>query len=256
MNNYVTTPVGLEPLVSKIQDICFNPDAYHRCGAKPTHYLINLDPGNGHSTVAAYVSDAFHRYGIRHFGGLDLFLEYTLDGSMAQLRQVLNDIKACAVYTNEYEGVVAIDISGLASHLNEAQVTTFLKEIPAIAEHATLILFIPSKVSRNIAQLIDKLITVMGDTLEVVNVSAYTEDNLVEIVKVLIDEAGVDLDETDDIDSCILSAIHLTGAVSIKDAKQLVQTMVKNASFEHFVPVLNSKLINAAFSESTAKEVK
>ena len=256
MKNNVYTPVGLEPLVSKIQNICVCSDVYHRCGLKPNHYLINLDPGNGHSTVATYVSDAFHEYGIRHFGGLDLFLEYTLDGSMAQLRQVLNDIKACAVYTNEYEGVIALDISGLAAHLNETQVSMFLKELPAIAEHATLILYVPSKLNRNIAQLIDKVSAVLGESLDVISIEAYTEDNLVTIIKELINEAGVDLEETDDINDCILSAIRLTGSTTLKDAKQLVQTMVKNACFEHFVPILNSQLINAAFNASIAKEVK
>lgn len=254
MKNNVRTPVGLEPLVSKIQTICLNPEAYHRCGLKPNHYLINLDSGNGHSTVATYVSDAFHEYEIRHFGGLDLFLEYTLDGSMTQLKQVLNDIKSCAVYTNEYEGVIAFDISGLATHLNETQVTVFLKALSEIGLHATLILYVPSEINRNMAQLIDKVRSVLGESLEVISIEAYTEENLVEIIKGLIEAAGVDLEETGDTNDCILEVIRSTGTTTIQDAKCVVQKMIKNACFDFFVPVLNSHLISTAFNDSSKKE--
>lgn len=256
MNNYIRKPVGLETFVSRIEEICSNPNAYHRCNVKPSHFLLNLDAGNGHSTVAAYVSDAFRTYGIRHFGGRELFLEYTLNGSKDQLIQVLDNIKDSADYTNEYEGVIAIDISGLAAHLNEDQVSIFLKELPAIGEHATLILYVPSSISRNMTLLIDKVCATLEDELEVVKVEAYSEENLVAIIRELVKESGVDMEDGVDIDSCIQAAIRQTGASTIKDAKRLTQVMVKNANFDHFIPELNCKLINTTFGISITKEVK
>lgn len=254
--NSLHIPVGLEPIVNKVADVCFHSDIFRRCGVKPNHFLINLDTGNGRTTLTTFVSDAFHSFGIRHFGGLDRFLEFTLDGTMAQLKEVLNDIRSCAVYTNEYEGVISIDISAMAAHLNESQLSTFLKALPVIGEHATLILYVPSKINRNMTLLIEKVCAALGEKLEVVKVEAYSEQNLVDIIKELIDETGVSLEDDADIDSCILAAVRQTGARTVKDAKQMAQVMVKNANFNHFIPVLTSELINSAFNTIITKEVK
>lgn len=254
MNPYIQTPIGLAPLVQKIEDICSNADSYRRCGNQPKHFLINLDPGNGQSTVAAYVSDAFHAFRIRSFGGLDRFLEYRLDGTMSQLKATLSDIRACAVYTNEYEGVIAIDITGLASHLNETQVSVFLKNLPAIGRHATFLIFVPSVPGKNMIHLIEKVRLVLGHDLEMVKVSQYTQWDLAQIVKLLLDEAGIDLECSAEIDNCILNVIRFTGAVNVKDAQQLVQAMAKGASFDSFCPVLTPDRIRAAFGIAERKE--
>lgn len=256
MNNHVHPPVGLGPLVSRIEAICASAAGFRRCGAKPDHYLLNLDVGNGQTKVAEYVSSAFRTYGIRHFGGLDDFLEYHLDGTMVQLKQVLGDIKNCAIYTNAYEGVVAMDISGLAAHLNEAQTALFLKELPAIGEHATLLLFVPTRINRNMALLVDKVCAVLGNQLKVLQLPPYTEENLVEIIKGLLEEAGVNLEDDGNLDECLLSAVRSAGAVTVSDAKQLVQLLVKNADFEQFIPVLDSGRIRAVFDTSMTREAK
>ena len=63
---------------------------------------------------------------------LDLFLEYTLDGTLPQMRQVFADIDACAVYTNGFEGVVAVDITALSEYAEEEQAAFFLEGIEKV----------------------------------------------------------------------------------------------------------------------------
>ena len=108
--NHTKIPIGLANAVAAIKKNIDQAHIYHRCGLKPPHYIINLDAGNGQTTLTEYIATSYADYGVRHFGGLDMFLEYTLDGSMEQLKKVFADIRACAVYTNEYEGVIAMDI--------------------------------------------------------------------------------------------------------------------------------------------------
>ena len=109
--NQIPAPIGMEPLVDAVQQCCFRAQQYHRLGIQPGHFILTLDEGNGRTTAANYLSRAFAQAGVRSFGGLDLMLEYQLDGSMDQLCQTLRSIRASAVYTNEYEGVIAWDIS-------------------------------------------------------------------------------------------------------------------------------------------------
>lgn len=256
MNRYIKAPIGLEPVVSKVEEICSHADAFRRCGMNPNHFLINLDKGNGQTTVTSYISDAFFAGGVRHFGGLDHFLEYSPSGSVAQFRQILNDIRSCAVYTNEYEGVIAMDLSDLASHIHESQIATFLKELSVIGKHATFVFYVPSVISKNMTMLMEMICSAI-DNINMIQVSPYSAQDLTEIIKSTIDEAGVDLVSGQKTDNCILNIVRYAGAANIKDAKQLAQIMLKSADFDSFTPSLTPQLINKAFHiADTKKEVK
>lgn len=256
MNSYIKVPIGLEPVVSKVEEICSHADAFRRCGITPNHFLINLDKGNGQTTVTSYISDAFFAGGVRHFGGLDRFLEYSLNGSVAQFRQIVNDIRSCAVYTNEYEGVIAMDLSELASHIHESQISLFLKELSVIGKHATFVFYVPSVISKNMTTLIEMLCSAI-DRIDIIQVSPYSAQDLTEIIKSAIDEAGVDLVSGQETDTCILNIVRYAGAANLKDAKQLARIMLQNADFDSFTPSLTPELINKAFHiTDTKKEVK
>ena len=146
--NQIPAPIGMEPLVDAVQQCCLRAQQYHRLGIQPGHFILTLDEGNGRTTAANYLSRAFAQAGVRSFGGLDLMLEYQLDGSMDQLCQTLRSIRASAVYTNEYEGVIAWDITVLAAHFGEEQTRLFFRELPSMAAHATLLFFLPSAPNR------------------------------------------------------------------------------------------------------------
>ena len=91
--NHTKIPIGLAGAVAAIKKNIDQAHIYHRCGLKPPHYIINLDAGNGQTTLTEYIATSYADYGVRHFGGLDMFLEYTLDGSMEQLKKVFADQK-------------------------------------------------------------------------------------------------------------------------------------------------------------------
>lgn len=56
---------------------------------------------------------------------MDDFIEFTLDGSYGQLEDVFAELEGYAVFTNNFQGIVAMDITKLAEHLNETQVINF-----------------------------------------------------------------------------------------------------------------------------------
>ena len=180
--NHTKIPIGLAEAVAAIKKNIDQAHIYHRCGLKPPHYIINLDAGDGQTTLTEYIATSYADYGVRHFGGLDMFLEYTLDGSMEQLKKVFADVRACAVYTNEYEGVIAMDISKLVNHVNETQLDVFISEISKISSSATLVLFVPSTMNRNVATLMGRIREALDD-VEILNIKPYIPEDLVEIIK-------------------------------------------------------------------------
>ena len=255
--NHTKIPIGLAGAVAAIKKNIDQAHIYHRCGLKPPHYIINLDAGNGQTTLTEYIATSYADYGVRHFGGLDMFLEYTLDGSMEQLKKVFADIKACAVYTNEYEGVIAMDISKLANHVNETQLDVFVGEITKISSSATLVLFVPSAMNRNVATLVWRIRDALDD-VEILDIKPYTPEDLVEIIKGMITDAGVVIDESIELDKFLLNAVIDEHVSNVKSAKRFSQIMIKNANFDGFLPKLGIVEIEKTFSVgvSEKKEVK
>lgn len=237
MNTNIKIPIGLTAAVDAIEEICMKTPAYHRCGLKPPHYIINLDAGNGQSTLAEYMAESFADAGIRHFGGLDMYLEYTLDGTVEQLKKVFSDIRSCAVYTNEFEGVIAMDISKLATHINETQVDIFLSEVSKISRHATFIFYVPSATNRNMAILANKISTAI-DEVKILTVYPYNTEEIVAIIKGMIEEAGVMLEEDGNVDKLLCEMVLAKDIISVKAAKKISQELVKNANFKAFIPKL------------------
>lgn len=254
--NYIRTPIGLEAAVAAVQKSLKQAHIYRRCGLKPPHYIINLDGGNGQTTLTEYIAETFANSGVRHFGGLDTFLEYTLDGSMEQLKKVFADIRSCAVYTNVYEGVIAMDISKLSNHINETQVNVFIDEISKISCYATFIFYIQSKISRNTANLLSKIHEVL-DEVEIIDVSPYSSEELAEITKRMIVDSGVMIEDDERVNKLLLEAVLAEEVDTVKMAKKLSQTMIRNSNFNGFIPTLSVVDIESVFqNRSTKKEAK
>lgn len=248
----IAPPYGLNGLVSAIEKICSESEIYRRCGIAPNHFLINLDPGNGQTTVANYVADVFKANGIRRFGGLDMVLEYRLDGTMEQMKRVFSDIDSNAVYTNDFEGVIAIDINELASHLNETQVTFFLKNLPRIGAHSTLILFISSKSNSNRNALAKKVCETLSD-IEIIYVTPYEEKDLVEITKKMIEDAGVSMKKNAALDAVIAGALRKAGVTTVCEAAKVAKSLIKKADFSMFRPRLTATLISNSMTTNKEK---
>ena len=235
----IRKPVGLETFVNEIQTVCAE-EAYRRCGAKPPNYIVTLDAGNGHTMLAEYMAESFAQGRVRHFGGLDMYLEYTVNGSMDQLRKIFADIRASAVYTNHYEGVVALDITRLADHINETQVDYFMEEIRGIAQHATLLFFIPAAYGRKTVSLVGKLKEAVTD-IRVIQPAPYSTLEMTEITKVLVEEAGVRLEWDSEVKELVYDLVSDKKITSVREAKKLCQSMIKHADFRGFLPVMGKE---------------
>lgn len=221
----VKLPVGLAPLVSRVEEICKNAERYRGTElVNPPHLLLALDAGEGRTTAASYIARAYQANRVRSFSGLERMLEYELDGTMAGVRAMLTDVQANAVYANHFAGVLAIDPAALAAHLPEAQTALFLRKLPELGRDATLVLFVPAEQSRNLAQLTQKIRSALPD-LEAIECSAYTERELAEITGRVLEDGGVELaPET------LLQAVRNARGKTAKDAERLARTLAQRAA--------------------------
>lgn len=252
-NEFCAAPVGAEEVVSVLAEVCANGAAHKHCGIAPPHFVINLDAGNGQTTITRYISETLSKNEIRHFGGMDPFLEYILDGTMTQLKQVFGDIHTCAVYTNNFEGVVAIDITALSKYANEAQAEFFLEEIKKVCRTATVILYTGGIPSRGVLSVINKLKATVHN-VSIIHLDTYTPDELVCIAERLLDEYGVSGDASDEFHNALREVVTLEACQTVKDTMAVTERAVKMADFSGYVPTLSTQQLKLAFTDIFASE--
>ena len=87
------------------------------------------------------------------------FIEFTLDGSYGQLEDVFAELEGYAVFTNNFQGIVAMDITKLAEHLNETQVINFFHYIKKNPKIRFLFYISMKGMKRNGVNLANKVIS-------------------------------------------------------------------------------------------------
>lgn len=244
-------PIGFEKTVARIESICEDSAVYKRCGIKPHNFFITLESGDGQTTLVNFLADMFEENSVRRFGGLDAYLEYKLDGTMAQLNNIFFDIKSSAVYTNDFEGIIAFDITALAGALHEKQTEYFFSEVGKCAEHATVVFFASPKL-KNLQTLADAVCSAVRD-VEIINEKPYTESELAKIAIRAVEENGIVIEDADKALEVMCKIVCLLGIEKACETESIVYAAVRNADYGSFTTTLSPEMLTAAFAENFEK---
>lgn len=244
-------PVGMKHVEAFLKELHKKVEIHRRCEVKPPHFLVYLDAGNGQTTLSEYITDMFVEGKLRHFGSIDAYLEYKLNGSMEQLNEIYTDInKRYAVYMDKYNGVVAIDMKALSTKHNEPQIPFFLNMIQDMKDSATFILYMPTDPNRTLNLLADDLKKDV-ENLITVYVPTYTIKELVEIVVRTIENKGV-LVRGEKTFRIIERMLNESEIINAKDAAALGERFVSYAEFRNGYLVLE---LEKNFDDKAAKKV-
>lgn len=156
-----------EKLKKEMGKITAHADAYRSGGVRVPNIVMNLSGENRQNYVTDYITSVLYDHKLRKFGGLDMALEYRLDGTLKNLEQVFQDISCSAVYTNAYEGIVAMDVSALAEYVNEYQVDYFVDHIEKVSRSATVIIYYDNKYGKKMEIVKKRICETLHDFIEV-----------------------------------------------------------------------------------------
>lgn len=241
--------VGLEALKAQMAEIVCKADVYKKGGARVPHVVMNLAHDNGQSIVADYITSVLYDNELRKFCGLDILLEYRLDGTLGQMKQVFEDIESNAVYTNEYEGVVAIDISVLSEFINEFQVDFFVDRIGVIAQNATVIIYYDASLGKRMLLIKDRVVNAIGNCIEV-PIVPYSPKEYSKIVVQNIRKRGIEVESEEELESilcCVVDKYHVSNA---KEAVAVAEDLVLCADYSNFTPKISTKMISEHFGDA------
>lgn len=242
----IDPPVGLRAMVTAVDEICKSAAMYRHGNATPGHFLVTLDAGNGRTTLVQHMADMFAAHRIRHFGGLDPFLEFTVAGTTVQLKQILGTIRNCAVYTNHYNGIIAMDIAALAGHMGEPIFQYFLTEIAEVAAEATIIFFLPGTLNRNQELLAEKLCAALDDELQFIRLGDYTDEELAQIVELTMENGGIEIREPEQFHEALVGEINACGIRTAGEAVKMAGKIMRKADYSRFHVTIEVEQLKAA----------
>ncbi len=241
----IAKPVGLTTVCDAVEANCLNAEVFKRSGIKPHHYIIHLDAGQGRSTLLEYIADMYKNNEILNFGsGLDDYLEIKFDGSYNNFRSGIETIEDAAVYSDNYQGVIGISCSALASHRQETQWIEFNTYIKEISKSASLIFFVDYESSKYDEFTIDTIKNNISDVDELFE-APYTYDEYANIIMNAIENKGVSIKNSTEFYNVILDIVRLNNISTVKGAISIADEIIRYTDFSTFVPTVSSDNIKA-----------
>lgn len=212
MRYSIKIPVGNSCFCGSVREVCEKAQAYKRGGVRPAHFIVDLDSGEGRTTLVEFMADCYDSYGIINSAGhLDEYVEVSLgDGTPEDVRRVFGEIESAAVYSNRYTGVVAIDVCGLACHIHEKQVEEFITGINEVCKNACVIFFLHSEPGRNEERLAEKICERIGN-IKHIGFEPYTKGELCEIILGIVTDRGIEVCRREGVTAVLMSLIDSLG---------------------------------------------
>lgn len=230
----IVKPIGMKTLCEEVEKICKNPMPYKIAEVKPPHLVIGLDKGNGRTTLLEYISDMFRNSGvIEHTGGIDDFLEISLDGSLPQLNASIVEIHDAGFYNNgKFSGVIGLDVSKISTHQNEIQATIVEKLIDEIKEYAVVVLFHPSNMTTTEDRYLTKIKDKFPDRIDI-GVCTYTDESYGNIILKYFCNSGVTVDDSEKTSSVFFDTVKSVNISNIKEAIAVAKDLIIEADYSN-----------------------
>ena len=233
------TVIGMEGIKKEINKIEEQADAYRIWGVKIPHIIANITPKNGQTYVAEYITSILQTYKLRKFCGLDALREYKLDGTLKNVKQVFEDISRSAVYTNEFEGVIAVDVSALSGFTNEYQVDFFADHIAKVGENATVIIYYNDKLGKCMEAIKDRICSVIGKCVEI-HVEPYSVREFSEIVVECLEERGIEIEQVgEELRNLICWAVNDRNISTAKEAAEVAEELMFYVAHKENIPKID-----------------
>ncbi len=241
--------VGLDGVKREMDRITAQAEAYRKGGAKVPNIVVNISKENGQSYVADYITSVLYEHRLRKFCGLDMILEYRLDGTLKNVKQVFEDIASNAVYTNEYEGVVAIDVSALSEYVNESQVDFLVNHIAEVAQSATVIIYYNEDLGKRMEIVKDRICKALGNFIAI-HVEPYSVREYSEIAVQSIKERGIDIESEEELETILCYVVGDKHVSNVKEAVAVAEDLAFCTDYSGFIPKINIDKVNKFFSIS------
>lgn len=233
--------VGLNDFLQRLEMLKADKMSYRTFRRKLPDFLFEIDEGNGESYIANVITDTYKKYDLRSFTGKTKLLEYKLDGSYKDIVEILNDLDINKCYSNEFEGVIAINTTALSNYMNWEQFDFFVESIKKISKYASIVLFVNIKTEKE-RKLYEKLTSELH-WFEEYKVENYNTKELVEMVIEKLDDMGINITARKALSKALVIVVETLDVKVCRDIELVIDEIVRFVDFYRYMPEINMNSI-------------
>lgn len=220
--------VGLNAYQEAIETMIGRRHAY--CSGVPLPVIaMDLQGGNGRTLCAQLLSDVLRENGILNTMAISRVIEAKADGSSACLKAIQETLTEETDYTNNYDGVVALDITGLCAHAREAIAGEYVELIAQLRKSAAVLLYTDQLDSA--AQRLISHIRMETGEVQCIHVQPYERTELAMILMCCLREYRVVLPDEETQVQMWVNLMESEGARTARDALRIAQKLMMEAEY-------------------------
>ena len=244
---YIEKPAGLEEFTDIIEENCFKADVYRWLGYRHNHYIVNLDRGNGRTTLVRYMTEMYGAWGVCSFkNSRRKYLEFCLDGSSSQLDRVFAEIALWAEHGDHFDGIVALDVTVFAHcavRKSDSQLfERFVHHCREICDRTYFVFFTSSVMDKREIVFCDKLQSRIPDVQQVF-LSPYTAEDIADIMEKSFVERGMHIEDYEEFHAVLTEFADDFGITDVREAMLRARQLAEYADTDQLLPVLNAEAI-------------
>lgn len=204
--------------------------------------FIQLSEQSDKQEIVECVLDFLKKNALKEFNSLKESLVYTLTNSIDDIEEIFLDIEYNTVFTNSFEGLIAIDVTKLYDCLDNETKSFFINKISKIKESSNIIFFDSTNFSKNNNDLVKMLREEFID-MRIIDITEdeKTNNNALEIIIDSLSEHGIEYDDK------TINAISIILTMSNIKTKKAFYNFKKNIlcsiDFTSATPKLTSDIL-------------
>ena len=155
--------------------------------------------------------------------------------------------------------MIGMDISGIAAHLGETQLSEFMKHCRRVCEHACVVFFVHTAPGRNEEKLLEKLCETV-DNIKRLEVEPYSKEDLCDLIVKMVGEHGIRIRHEPIFRAALAAMVSDFRIAGVKDAIAAADALVHFADFTGFTPAVDEdslkSMITSWHNAPERREVK
>lgn len=247
---YIEPPVGMLELKKAMIELNKNKKGYQYGSVKIPHFIIKMDEGNGFSTAVEFITEFLFKNKMKPFNNLLPYIEIKLEDYCSNLKKNIEKVNAAAVFTSEYDGIIACNFFEATYLQGEEEYNVFLDFIKTTGKTATFIFFHPNRgISRAEKEFLHEIMKALNDNVMYIDLKPYSASEKSKIItRYLQGDLGIVVESS--IEKSLQRYLTINNSINTaKDCVKYASNLALIASYDKLPPVLTTKQFSKHLNE-------
>lgn len=226
--------VGCQELKFYAADLIYHKEVYHKTKLRIPHLILNVDRGDGQSTITHALSNFYKENKLCMFSSSDLYKEFYIDGTKSNMDEVF----LRKGLDHAFRGVISLDLSGVVYWDSDKVLREFINLANHLSENNVMVVYMGKDIRKKQKELIDTLTSDIKG-MRYIPITPYQSSDYAAILSNMINDIGVELEDPEQVGECFSRIITEREVENVSEIRDMAEELVFLADYSQFRPSLS-----------------